>query len=158
MAKRLSPLRERCAAAGGTGSASPHRPPPPPPHHQHRAGEEGGPARGVRPGPLPPSLALARPGPGQRLEPDGSRPGHAHCGLPPGEGEAWSWCEFTSGEPSPLCTAVPSASWEQGKACLGVSRVLLHKQVYDKARRSLLTSVGTVSCGLTSCPSPPGSF
>lgn len=48
------------------------------------------------------------------------------------QGEAWSWCEYTSGEPSPLCTAVPSASWEQGKACLGVSRVLLHKQVYDK--------------------------
>lgn len=44
-------------------------------------------APGTRPGPQPPGLALARRGPGQRREPARSRPGHAHCGLPPGEGQ-----------------------------------------------------------------------
>lgn len=60
---------QRCAADGGTGSASP------PPRRQPRPRGRR-PARGARPvGGGPPSP---------------SRPGPAHCGLPPGEGQPWA--------------------------------------------------------------------
>ncbi|CAD7680406.1 unnamed protein product [Nyctereutes procyonoides] len=117
---------------------------PPTPRHR-RAGAEGGRARGARPGPRPPFLALARRGPGQRLEPDGSRPGHAHCGLPPGEVPV----TYTPGEPSSLYSQPPGG---RVRPRPGVPSILLSKQVYDKAQCSLMTSVRTVSWWLNVLP------
>lgn len=70
-------------------SASPRagRDAPRPAGRARRAPPSTAPKRGARPGPRPPSLARARPGTGQRREPGRSRPGHAHCGLPRGEGQ-----------------------------------------------------------------------